>query len=383
MLRVRDDQTPDRPGPDRPGPDRQVAAQQELARSLSAQSQLTQPQPVQPWPGRLVELPSGQIYVRVADPTGVGSAAAPPRAGEQAVEHVLFVHGLGGSSTNWTDLMDLLSRPSGSGPTEPILSCAALDLPGFGFSPPPPDGSYNIWAHVRSVISLIEYLGQAPIHLVGNSMGGAILTKVAALRPDLVRSLTLISPALPDLRPRPLPMRLAVLAAPGVGKALLYRIGRRPAAARTDMTVSELYSDPALMHPLRRDQEIAEVIRRDSVDYALSALMLSARAMVAEYFRAGRKSLWRDAAAVTAPALILHGSSDRLVNPVMAVKAARTFRTARVVILPAVGHVAMMEQPVSVAGEIRSFLDWVRIGDGAFADAAGPGAEMESIIATP
>ena len=66
----------------------------------------------------------------------------------------------------------------------------------------------------------------------------------------------------------------------------------------------------------------------------------------------------------TAPALILHGSHDRLVNPVMAGKAARAFRSARVVVLPRVGHVAMMERPALVATEIRAFLDWVQASGG-------------------
>jgi pimeloyl-ACP methyl ester carboxylesterase len=325
---------------------------------------VSSPLPIDPWPGRFVDLPEGQVYVRFADATGQASGAA--------VEPVLLVHGLGGSATNWTDLMDLLSGPHGPavGPSSPRLSCAALDLPGFGFSPPG-QGGYSIRAHARTLISLIEHLGTAPTHLIGNSMGGAVIAKVAAHRPDLVRSLTLVSPALPDLRPRPLPLRLMVVTAPGIGPALLDRIARQPAADRTDMSIRELYADPALMHPLRRDQEVAELLRRDGLGYAGTALIGSARSLIAEYFKVGRRSLWRDAEATTAPALILHGSSDRLVNPVMAVKAARSFRAARVVVFPQVGHVAMMERPGCVATEIRSFLDSVRLGGDLAAELEG------------
>jgi pimeloyl-ACP methyl ester carboxylesterase len=328
------------------------------------EGRVSSPLPIDPWPGRFVDLPEGQVYVRFAD--------AAERASGADVEPVLLVHGLGGSATNWTDLMDLLSGPPAPapGPQSPRLSCAALDLPGFGFSPPG-QGGYSIRAHARTVISLIEHLGTAPTHLIGNSMGGAVIAKVAAHRPDLVRSLTLVSPALPDLRPRPLPLRLMVVAAPGIGPALLDRIARQPAADRTDMSIRELYADPALMHPLRRDQEVAELLRRDGLGYAGTALIGSARSLIAEYFKVGRRSLWRDAEATTAPALILHGSSDRLVNPVMAVKAARSFRAARVVVFPQVGHVAMMERPGCVATEIRSFLDSVRLGGDLAAELEG------------
>jgi pimeloyl-ACP methyl ester carboxylesterase len=312
--------------------------------------------PPPPWPGQMIELPTGPVYIRIARPAGTASDGD----GDGPVEPVLLVHGLGGSSTNWTDLMECLAATQ-------RLSCTAVDLPGFGFSPPPPDADYTIQAQARAVISLLEHLGQAPVHVVGNSMGGTVLTKVAAQRPDLIGTLTLISPALPDLRPRLLPLRLAVVAAPGVGRVLLDRIARQPAAARTDLSVRELYRDPLLMHPLRRDQEVAEVARRDELDYANDALRLSARSLVAEYLRLGRRSLWRDAEAVAAPALVVHGSADRLVNPVMAVKAARSFAVSRVVILAAVGHVAMMEQPQAVAAEIQSFRQWVRRAQ------AGPG----------
>jgi pimeloyl-ACP methyl ester carboxylesterase len=59
---------------------------------------------------------------------------------------------------------------------------------------------------------------------------------------------------------------------------------------------------------------------------------------------------------VTAPTLIIHGSHDRLVSPAMSGKAARAFRYGRVVVLPRIGHVAMMERPDLVAAEMREFL---------------------------
>ena len=38
----------------------------------------------------------------------------------------------------------------------PRLACDALDLPGFGDSPPRPDGRYSIAALAQTVIALIE-----------------------------------------------------------------------------------------------------------------------------------------------------------------------------------------------------------------------------------
>jgi pimeloyl-ACP methyl ester carboxylesterase len=300
--------------------------------------------PIPHWPGHLIQTSAGQIYLR--------SVPAAPGA-----EPAVFIHGLGGSSTNWTDLMDLLSRPPAGRPGAAVLACAALDLPGFGCSPPPRSGYYSISAHAAAVIGFITKQGQGPVHLIGNSMGGAVSTRVAAWRPDLVRTITLISPALPDLRPRPLPLRLAVASLPGIGPAIMDWMRRVPAESRTDRTFKDLYSDPGVVHPNRRREEIEEVLRRDALLYANNALVLSARSLVVEYFKVGSTSLWRDAARSPAPALVLHGSHDRLVNPVMAGKAAKAFPSARVIVLPGVGHVAMMERPALVANEIRAFLD--------------------------
>ncbi len=287
---------------------------------------------MQPWPGSMVSLDVGEVFVR--------SAPAAPGA-----EPALFVHGLGGSALNWTDLMGSLP-----------LACEALDLPGFGYSPPPADADYSIDAHAAAVVALIEHRGNWPVHLVGNSLGGAVSTRVAARRPDLVRTLTLISPALPDLRPRLLPARLALVALPGVGRWLLTKMIAMPPEQRTEASIAELYADPSRMRPERRAEAIAEVERRDALEYSTDALLGSARALVAEYTKPGPASLWHDAALVTAPTLLIYGSHDRLVNPAIAGRAARTFRDGRAVVLPRIGHVAMMERPDLVAAEMREFL---------------------------
>jgi pimeloyl-ACP methyl ester carboxylesterase len=296
--------------------------------------------PIAHWPGEPVQLNAGEVFVRYAP--------GPPDA-----ESAVFVHGLGGSAVNWTDLMGALAHPSADWPG---LAGIAPDLPGFGYSPVPPNGDYSVDSRSDVVTELIEHEGHAPVHLVGNSMGGAIATRIAARRPDLVETLTLISPALPDLSPRLLPLRLALVSTPGVGRVILNRMLQIPPEKRTDMSIGDLFADPSLMPPERRAQAVREVQRRDDLSYARQVLIESGRALVAEYIRRGPDTLWRDAAKVTAPTLVLYGSHDRLVNPATAARAARTFRSCRVVVLPRIGHVAMMERPDLVTAEMRDFI---------------------------
>jgi len=292
-------------------------------------------EPVPHWPGHLVSLGDQQVYVRSDQ-------------GEGSREPALLVHGLEGSSRNWTDLIDLL---------RPWLACEALDLPGFGDSPPRPDGRYSIAALAQTVIKLIQKSNRGPVHLIGNSLGGAVCVKVAATRPELVRTLTLISPALPDLRPRLDLVRFPVLGLPRLGPRLVrqYQVALPP-ERRVAAVIATCYSNPGLFPEARFAAEVAELNRRDSLEYAAAALVGSARALTAEFLRTGRRSPWRDVARVTVPCLVIYGQHDRLVDPRAAGRAAHAFSEARIVVLPRTGHVAQMERPGLVAAEIGILL---------------------------
>jgi pimeloyl-ACP methyl ester carboxylesterase len=56
-----------------------------------------------------------------------------------------------------------------------------------------PAANYSIAGFTRDAIALIEWLDVGPVHLGGHSLGGIVAQRAAALRPDLIRSLALIS----------------------------------------------------------------------------------------------------------------------------------------------------------------------------------------------
>ncbi|GAA3105613.1 alpha/beta fold hydrolase [Streptosporangium carneum] len=294
-------------------------------------------EPIPRWPGELVDLPVGQGKQRV-------HVRSTPRG---PAETAVYVHGLAGSATNWTDLMGELSD---------VARGHAIDLPGAGYSPEPSGGDYSVTAHARTVTALIEHVSDAPVHLFGNSLGGAVSVRIAATRPDLVRSLTLVSPALPDLLPRYGPARVALSTVPRLGEWVAERLRVVPAERRLSATLGMCYADLARVHPLRLEEAAEELRRRDGLPYAADALIGSARGIVAEYFRRGEENLWRLAALVAAPTLVIHGRHDRLVNPRMAARAGRTFPHVRLVLLPDAGHVAQMELPDRVAREARRLM---------------------------
>lgn len=300
---------------------------------------MTTVRPVRHWPGRMVDLGGGeQVHV-----------AEPPWSVTGERDLVLCVHGMSGAATNWTDLMAELA---------PDFDCAAVDLPGSGCSAPPAKRSgYSTRALAGTVIRLIEARGRGPIHLVGNSMGGAICIRVAAARPDLVKTLTLVSPMLPDRRPHRSTAHFPILTLPFVGEALVRRWALVPPENRVAGVYRTCYYDPAAVHPDRFAQEVASLRRRDELGYEAATLVSAARTMVGETLAPWRLSLWRAAARVKAPTLVMFGSHDRLVSPALAVPAARAFKNAQIEVLPHIGHIGQMERPDLVGARFREMVD--------------------------
>ncbi len=287
------------------------------------------------FPREDIRLPGRTLSVRHAE----GRAADLPTA--------LLVHGLGGSSLNWTDLMDRLSGD---------IDSWAVDLGGFGYSPPPRDGKMSPSGHARGLVEFIAQLNRGPVHLFGNSMGGAVALQLAARRPDLVRSLTLISPALPSLFATKSNVHLPVIAVPGVGERLVPKYLQVDAGARVQATIDVCYADPSRASKERLAEAIEEVTARDHLPYATDAFLRSLRGLLGTYLDLGPNRPWKLAERVECPTLLIYGRKDPLVDPRTAFRATRHFKNAHVVVLPDSGHVAQMEHPEFVAAAWERFI---------------------------
>ncbi|GHA81688.1 MULTISPECIES: alpha/beta fold hydrolase [Streptomyces] len=285
---------------------------------------------------RSVELPGLTLTLRTRPVRAAGRAPA------------LYVHGLGGSSQNWSALMPMLAD---------VVDGEAVDLPGFGDSPPPDDGNYSVTGHARAVIRLLDAGRRGPVHLFGNSLGGAVATRIAAVRPDLVRTLTLISPALPEIRVQRPAVPTGLLALPGVA-SLFSRLTREwTAEQRTRGVMALCYGDPARISEEAFRHAVAEMERRLELPYFWDAMTRSARGIVDAYTLGGQHGLWRQAERVLAPTLLVYGGRDQLVSYRMARRASAAFRDSRLLTLPEAGHVAMMEYPETIAQAFRDLLD--------------------------
>ncbi|WP_236795865.1 alpha/beta fold hydrolase [Amycolatopsis sp. GM8] len=281
-----------------------------------------------PWPGGVET--SGGVTLHVRRTPGTTEATA------------VYVHGLGGSSTNWTDLSALLA-PSAGG--------ISVDLPGFGFSEPAHGFRFSLDEHADELTKFVEGLG-GPVHLLGNSMGGAVSLLISARRPDLVRSLTLISPAMPDLRPDPRRLSdptMALAYLPFVGRGIRRRLAGQTARDKAAQVIKLCFAEPGAFPAHRLDELAEEHSARAGLQWANAAMSASTLGIVRTWLTRGPASLWSVAPLVPVPSLVVWGSEDRVISVRRARRTANALARGRLLVLPRTGHVAQMERPTAVA----------------------------------
>jgi len=97
----------------------------------------------------------------------------------------VLVHGLGHRRQAWDPVLPRLARHR---------EVIALDLPGFGESPPLPAGeSYDVPTAMERFAELFAELGLGAPHVAGSSLGGALALELGAR--GMVSSVTALAPA--------------------------------------------------------------------------------------------------------------------------------------------------------------------------------------------
>jgi pimeloyl-ACP methyl ester carboxylesterase len=255
--------------------------------------------------------------VRAPAPTTI--AGAEVRVGADVIRYrtagsgspLVLLHGLGGSTRYW----------------EPVLPALAaryrvylVDLPGFGAM----RHLHRRFAVTHAAGWLRDWMAAAGLpraHLVAHSMGGYIAVRLAVETPEALDRLVLVAPAgLPT------------------GRSLLRHVCEIPRMLR---------------HGAARRLPL----------FGLDALRVSPRLV----WRTARDLLAEDVGAVLgairAPTLVLWGEDDTLVPVTLAATFRRAIPDARLVVLPAAGHLPMLDRPAAFSGAVLAFLDGEAIGE--------------------
>lgn len=102
---------------------------------------------------------------------------------------IILGHGSTGRGAQWRDLIARLSDR---------FRLIAPDHLGYGKTGPH-TGDLSVMKHERAIITALMDLAGEPVHLVGHSYGGAVLTQVATQAPERVRTLTVVEPVCVNL----------------------------------------------------------------------------------------------------------------------------------------------------------------------------------------
>lgn len=247
----------------------------------------------------------------------------------------VLVHGLGGSHINWSRVAHRLGTHS-----------VALDLPGFGLSPP--TSPCDLSAHTAAVKLVGDAVG-GPVFLVGNSMGGLVSMITAAEHPDLVRGLVLVDPAVPLARgTRPpdarITTRLFLQSLPVIGAAITdgYR-NRMTPREQVALTLGAITARPESVPPEAIDEAVDMARLRRGFPWVGRAFQESAASTRSLLLSPSR---FRDIVTrISAPTLLVWGTCDPVAAPA-AMEAVASLRpdwtTAP---FEGIGHVPQLEAP--------------------------------------
>lgn len=215
--------------------------------------------------------------------------------------------------------------------------CISWDHRGQGQSDVPPVRVISIEDCYADAVALIEQLGVAPVHIVGLSMGGFVALRLAARRPDLVRSCVLLETSA-EAEPAENVPKYRTL------NRVAKWFGLRIVANKVMpiMFGTTFLSDPA--RSVERDvwRERLSRNRRD-IWRAVNGVI-------------EREAIMPELGHITAPTLIMVGDEDVATVPLKSERIHAAIRGSKLVRIPHAGHSSSIEEPTHVTAAIEAWV---------------------------
>ena len=251
------------------------------------------------------------------------------RAGPATAPPVLLLHGWGSSAALMRPLTNALAD---------TFAMYALDLPGHGHSPPPPE-PWGIDAHMRLVRDVIcdrihPTHGTAPLPIIGHSNGGRIALFLAA-----------------DPEAQALVDRLVLISPSGIPR-------KRSASVNARRMIAKLMKAPFTWLP--------EPLRSPATDWLRHSLLWRAlgssdyRAldgvMRATFVRVVNSYVDDQLDQIAAPTLLFWGTNDEAITREQMRRLEEGLPDAGLVPLDGAGHYGYLDAPGPIVAGIRHFL---------------------------
>ena len=243
-----------------------------------------------------------------------------------AGETVLFSHGLLMSGEMFRAQIDHLKGR---------YRCIAYDHRGQGQSAVTAAG-YGMDDVAEDAAALIAALEVGPVHFVGLSMGGFVGMRLAARRPELIRSLSLLDTSA-DPEPNAKAYRKLVFFTRWLGPW-----------AVVDKVMPILFGQTFMADPARAEERR---FWRDHIKGNDRMGMVRSAMGVIE-----REGVHEELAAISTPTLVAVGEEDVATVPEKSERIAAAVKGARLERIPRAGHSAPIENPQAVNALLESFL---------------------------
>lgn len=239
---------------------------------------------------------------------------------------VLMTHGIGGSLELWAPQLEAGSDQ---------LRMIAWDMPGHGLSDIG-NQPYDIDKFAAFACQFIKALGLQRLVLVGNSLGGAVSIRVAAIVPESVVGVMMLNAAALGHETF-MPFRLMTL-------PVLGSIMSKPSSAGVDRQIKAIF-----LHADVATEDVRKAITRNTFkprgDKAFLATLRSMTKLSGQNPSAVERtlSILRD---IKLPVFFVHGRQDAVLPVKHSIDAQAITPESKLLVFEDCGHTPQMENPV-------------------------------------
>ncbi|KAH7131226.1 hypothetical protein EDB81DRAFT_136628 [Dactylonectria macrodidyma] len=248
-------------------------------------------------------------------------------------DHLIFVHGLGGTQEYWTPLVSTLSLSDSD-----AHSLHFFDLEGHGLSPTHPLNELSVESFasdIKSVFGAAQISPSNPGTLIAHSLGCLAAFKFTLDNPTLVKKLILLGPPpspLPEAAVRDAYSQSALVRSKGM-KAIV------DAVAEAGTSLRSKNSNPVAVAAVR-----LSLLGQDPESYAKASWALA------------RATQELDIQSINAKTLIITGDEDKVSPPELCEKYSQEIKDSQHVVLNECGHWHVFEDLQGVSKALREFL---------------------------
>lgn len=252
---------------------------------------------------------------------------------------LLLLHGSGPGVTGWANYEGNL----------PIFSehfrCIVVDFPGYGLSVP--IGGDPVQGCIDATLQLLNKLRISKAHIIGNSLGGIVGSRIAANHQDLVERFVTIGG-----------VGLNLLSTfPGEGLNLLTAFAEKPSRERLESWLRSMVYDQSIITNDLIDARFSQATETITLETTRKIYSREAIARIAamRHSSSGLSDL-AYLAEIHCPTLITWGRDDRVSPLDIGLIPMRIVPNAELHVFPNCGHWAMIECKPQFESLVLSFL---------------------------